>query len=158
MNRNPKDASPKFAPGQWVDVVGLSRGGQVMRVIANRGEAEVAINGVNLRLPIARLRPGLPPAEAPSPARSLPKTASPPQYQIDLHGKTVEEALDELDRFLDSAVVHRLSSVKIIHGHGTGRLRRGVREHLDRHPQVRDYRFGAPAQGGLAVTIAVMDV
>jgi DNA mismatch repair protein MutS2 len=73
---------------------------------------------------------------------------------IDLHGLIVEDAMELLDKFIDSAIVNRAATVKIIHGHGSGRLRNAVRKYLDAHPNVTGYQFGAPWEGGLAVTVA----
>ena len=55
---------------------------------------------------------------------------------------------------MDQAVVHHLDRLKIIHGHGTGALRKAIHEFLARHPHVAAYRRGEPHEGGLACTIA----
>ena len=70
-----------------------------------------------------------------------------------LIGKRVEESLEELDRFLDAAVLAGRREVRIVHGHGTGRLRRAVREHLRSHAQARRHRPGRPHEGGDGATI-----
>jgi len=69
-------------------------------------------------------------------------------WQIDLHGKRVEEALEILDKYLDDAVVADLPYVKICHGQGTGALARAIREFLARHPHVAAWRFGQTEEGG----------
>jgi len=65
---------------------------------------------------------------------------------LNLIGKRVEEAQDEIDTFLDNSIKYGIKKVVIIHGHGTGRLRRGIREYLKNHPLV--LRFGAEENNG----------
>jgi DNA mismatch repair protein MutS2 len=89
----------------------------------------------------------------------------PPRVQVDagpgedlpgeLHllGERVEEALERLDRYLDRAILAGRSEVRVIHGHGTGRLRRAVRQHLRDHPTVAEQRPGGPAEGGEGATV-----
>ena len=71
-----------------------------------------------------------------------------------LIGKTVDEALEEIDRFLDRATLGGLTEVRIVHGHGTGRLRSAVRNHLRGHPQVESHRAGVQREGGDGATVA----
>ncbi len=73
-------------------------------------------------------------------------------------GQRVDEALPEVERALNAALLAGRSSLRIVHGHGTGRLAAAVREFLDAHPGVAAHRPGEPREGGAAVTIAVLDV
>jgi len=73
---------------------------------------------------------------------------------LDLRGMRVEDALNELDHYLDSASLSSLASVSIIHGHGTGVLREAVREYLQRSPYIAKFRAGTQAEGGDGITIA----
>jgi DNA mismatch repair protein MutS2 len=73
--------------------------------------------------------------------------------ELDLIGQRVEPALERLDKFLDDAASHGLTQVRVIHGHGTGALRRAVREHVTGHPLVASWRSAEPAAGGHAVTV-----
>jgi DNA mismatch repair protein MutS2 len=66
---------------------------------------------------------------------------------------SVEEALDRLDQYLYDSFMAGLTSVRIIHGKGTGKLRQAVHESLARHPLVRSYRIGGYGEGGYGVTI-----
>ncbi len=72
---------------------------------------------------------------------------------IDLHGERVQAALERLDDYLNDALLAGLDSVAIIHGAGTGALRRAVREHLAQHPRVRGIRPGRREEGGDGATI-----
>lgn len=74
--------------------------------------------------------------------------------ELDLRGESGDEAIMDLDRFLDSAVRLHMETVRIIHGKGTGVLRQRVQTHLKRHPQVKSFRLGVYGEGEDGVTIA----
>jgi len=76
--------------------------------------------------------------------------------ELNLIGWRVEEAIHELDKFLDSTLLHGLSEVRIIHGIGTGNLMRGVREYLSRSPHVESFRSGENFEGSEGVTVVKM--
>ena len=104
-----------------------------------------------------RVRAGAAPAPA-SPTRSprarlVRETAGAPPHELMLVGWTVEEATQELDKYLDAAVVGGLTEVRIVHGHGTGRLRRAVREFVTGHVHVSNHRSGREGEGGDGATV-----
>jgi len=74
--------------------------------------------------------------------------------EINVIGCTVEEATERVDKFLDEAALAGKPQVRIIHGHGTGALRRGLAEFLSTHPQVEKIHDEEPERGGSAVTVA----
>ena len=74
--------------------------------------------------------------------------------QVDLRGMTVDEALAALDLYLDNAMMARLETVTIIHGKGTGAVRKAVREHLKRSRYVKSFRPGRYGEGEDGVTVA----
>ncbi|ARP51154.1 MULTISPECIES: endonuclease MutS2 [Caproicibacterium] len=74
--------------------------------------------------------------------------------ELDLRGQTADEAIANVDLFLDHAARSNLTQVTIIHGKGTGVLRKAVQEHLKRHPNVKRYRLGTYGEGESGVTIA----
>jgi DNA mismatch repair protein MutS2 len=78
----------------------------------------------------------------------------PTNQEINVIGCTVEEATRRVDKFLDEAALSSLPSIRIIHGHGTGALRRGLAEFLSSHPLVDRVRHEAEDRGGTAITIA----
>ena len=88
--------------------------------------------------------------------RTVTKNVSTPETSssLDLRGQTVEEALMEVDNFLDRASRMHLSQVTIIHGKGTGALRTAVQQHLRRCSQVKSFRLGTYGEGESGVTIA----
>ena len=74
--------------------------------------------------------------------------------EINLLGKTVDEAVAELDKYLDDAILAHLSTVRVVHGKGTGALRAGIHEYLRRQKKnVKSYRLGAFGEGDAGVTI-----
>ena len=75
--------------------------------------------------------------------------------EINLLGKTVDEALSALDKYLDDAYLAHLKSVRIVHGKGTGALRNAVQQHLRRTKYVDSFRLGEFGEGDAGVTIAV---
>ncbi|MBQ7764068.1 Smr/MutS family protein [bacterium] len=99
--------------------------------------------------------------------KELAKKTSLPNYQketftlkkynvsntLDLRGKRVEEALDELEGYLDEASLANLSPVYIIHGHGTGALKSAVRDFVSTSPYVAKSRIGEEAEGGDGVCV-----
>ena len=80
-------------------------------------------------------------------------SAEPSTQEINLIGCTVEEATRRVDKFLDQAALAGSSQVRLIHGHGTGALRRGLAEFLKTHPLVEAIRAEADDRGGTAITV-----
>lgn len=73
--------------------------------------------------------------------------------EINLLGKTVDEAVAELDKYLDDALLSHLNTVRVVHGKGTGALRKGIHEYLRRQKHVRSYRLAEFGEGDAGVTI-----
>ncbi|GCE27233.1 endonuclease MutS2 [Dictyobacter alpinus] len=138
--------------GQNADLVGLS---------ADRNEAEVQMGALRFRVNvdnIERISKRKAAAEdkytaRPNVVMSEVAEREPVGLQLDMRGWRVEDALEELDRYLDDAVLYGMSSVRIVHGKGTGALRTAVREALARHPLVKSYTTAPPQEGGDGATI-----
>jgi DNA mismatch repair protein MutS2 len=75
---------------------------------------------------------------------------------LDVRGTTADEALLEVDRYLDEAVRARLPQVTVIHGKGTGRLRRALHDFLRGHPHVRQHRLGGRGEGDEGATVITL--
>ena len=73
--------------------------------------------------------------------------------EINLLGKTVDEAISALDKYLDDAYISHLPSVRVVHGKGTGALRSAVHSHLKRQKYVESFRLGEFGEGDAGVTI-----
>jgi DNA mismatch repair protein MutS2 len=134
-------------------------------------EAEVQVGMLRIRARLTDLQPVSPAAEpaaepgtktsgdeepAPgrSPATAIASSIESPGIELDLRGQTTEEALEKLERYLDSAYLAGLPWVRIIHGRGTGKLRQAVRQALSGHPQVKSFELGGDKEGGDGVTVA----
>ena len=76
--------------------------------------------------------------------------------ELHLIGRTTDEARDLLEKYLDDAFLAGLSTVRIVHGKGTGALRRAVEDLLDGHPLIAEHRPGAPSEGGAGATVATL--
>jgi DNA mismatch repair protein MutS2 len=73
--------------------------------------------------------------------------------ELNLIGQRVEPALEELDSYIDRALLAARKQVRVVHGHGSGKLRQAVREHLRSHRGVTSIRSGAPNEGGDGATV-----
>lgn len=78
--------------------------------------------------------------------------------EINVIGQTVEQATEQVDKFLDDAALAHLPSVRIIHGHGTGALRKGLSEFLRSHPLVATHSAEAEERGGKAITVVELRI
>ncbi|HSN67776.1 MAG TPA: Smr/MutS family protein, partial [Thermoanaerobaculia bacterium] len=78
--------------------------------------------------------------------------------ELNLIGRRVDDAIDELEKFLDQALLAGRAAVRLVHGHGTGALRNALREQLRKHRGVRSHRPGNPNEGGDGATIVFLDV
>jgi DNA mismatch repair protein MutS2 len=148
--------SADFGPGRWVRVAGLGREGRVLTEVSPQGTVEVELGIGRVHLPVAALHP------APSPGRpecTVPffvETTDPISPEINLVGCTVEESSRRLEKYLDAAFLQGLRQVRVIHGKGTGALRKGVHQFLAAHPLVEGYRLAELNEGGSGATVAAL--
>ncbi len=96
------------------------------------------------------------PAATPASAEALSHAIQTSSNVLDLRGCRVDEALDRIDQFLDKAALRGDSVVFLIHGHGTGVLKRATREHLERSNYVARFQPGTRYQGGDGVTVVAL--
>ncbi len=96
--------------------------------------------------------PGYTPKKSNSSGIKMSKSMS-VSTEINLLGRTVDEALAELDKYLDDAYLAHLPSVRVVHGKGTGALRSAIHSHLKRLKYVKEYRLGEYGEGDAGVTI-----
>ena len=82
--------------------------------------------------------------------------SSPPIDEIMIRHQTVEEALSNLDKFIDNAICNNVKIVKIIHGKNGGILRKEVHKYLENSPYVKEHRLGGYYEGSYGVTIAFL--
>jgi DNA mismatch repair protein MutS2 len=78
------------------------------------------------------------------------------KYELDLRGYLVDDAILEIDAFIDDCIRTGRSEFNIIHGKGTGALRAGVQQYLKTHPRVKSFRIGAYGEGDAGVTVVTL--
>jgi len=142
-------------PGTRVSVGALGLEGVVIEVQGKH--AEVDVRGKRLRAALRDLRPlaAAPPAASVRVNVDLqPRQGS--LSELNVIGATVEEALDRLEKFLDQSLVSDVREVRVVHGHGTGQLRRGIAKFLKEHPIVERFETAPENQGGGGATIVVL--
>ena len=153
-------AKPKLEEGARVLLKGVRQPARVRRIIS---DDLVEVDAGFLKMQVARedIQEVLPEKDAG--ASKLPKnitfTQSGPRWdvsyrEINVIGKRAEEALDDVDRFLDNAALASVDRVRIVHGHGMGILKKAVADLLAKNPHVQKYYPATPQEGGSGATIA----
>lgn len=145
-------------PGTWVEVLSQGRKGEIVQVSRNGKKVTVSIGDTRVIVPSDQLAAADPPAQShatPVP-QTLVSTGGDVGYQLDLRGVRGDEAMQQLDRFLDRAILAGLQEVEIIHGKGTGVLQTLVHESLAEHPQVAEFHFADFDAGGTGATLATL--
>lgn len=148
-----KKAQVNVKPGDEVKVLSLGQKGFVVEEI---GEDEVQVQIGVMKMTVKKA--DLQPIDRPSPLETKPLvTVRGSDYhvkpELDLRGKRYEEAMQLVEKYLDDAVLAGYQRVSIIHGKGSGALRRGVKQLLKNHPHVKSERDGGITEGGLGNTI-----
>jgi len=159
-----------LAPGVTVAAEHLGIRGELLEIAGS--SATVRSGSVTVRVPVSALRPipmslaatrrgeaGKDSARvgfrAVEPLRASPRPVAP---ELLLLGQTTDEARDCVEQYLDDAFLAGLESVRLVHGKGTGALRKAVRDLLAGHPLVESFRDGAPSEGGTGATVAALKV
>ncbi|HHX74951.1 MAG TPA: endonuclease MutS2, partial [Firmicutes bacterium] len=154
----PAASEKRYRPGELsagmaVCVPSLGQAGTVVQVEGE--QAQVQIGPMRVTVNVTELAPA-PAAEEEKKQTVLPlqlAVRSDVPREIDLRGLTLDEATMKVDTYLAEAVLADLKEVRLIHGKGTGRLRAGLKAHLQGHPRVAEMRMGRPAEGGTGVTV-----
>ncbi|SFP66869.1 endonuclease MutS2 [Caldicoprobacter faecalis] len=142
--------------GETVYISTLGQKGQVLTLPDDNGEitVQVGIMKVAVKLSdIRRVDEGDDAATAVMSAKKPSPRMTAVSPEIDLRGQTVDEALLNVDKYLDDAFLAGLKQVTIIHGKGTGALREGIHQYLRHHPHVSSFRLGKYGEGESGVTI-----
>jgi DNA mismatch repair protein MutS2 len=150
----PPTAATDLQPGDRVWVELYKDFGEF--VSAKKDQAEVLIRNKRFVVPVNQLE------KRESVAKTLPKGIQlhtekkdvPREFNV--IGQTAEEALVNVDKYLDDAILSQLPEVRIIHGYGTGKLRKAIAELLTDHPHVARFHPETQEKGGTAVTVAVL--
>ena len=147
-----KQKYDKIQTGDKVKVLSYGQKGEVLELVGDE-EAVVQMGILKMKLPIEDLEKMKKKKETPTKmvTRANRQTV---KTELDLRGYRYEDALIELDQYLDQAVLSNFEQVYIIHGKGTGALQKGVQQHLKRHKSVKTFRGGMTREGGVGVTVA----
>ncbi len=142
-------------PGDYVFISSISQKGTVLSHPDSQGEVNVQVGNIRLSVNRDQLQPSEPGPESIIFSRnpSFLEKAQKISREIDVRGKLAEEALEEVDRYLEDANLVGLDKVRIIHGKGTGALRKAIRGFLSDHGYVKSFRDGMREEGGHGVTV-----
>jgi len=147
--------------GDTVRVLSFGQNAEVVGLSPDHSEAEVQMGALRFRVSVdnierlSKRQAAAQERRQSQPAVVLPRYEDRPEVamQLDMRGWRVEQALEELDTYLNDAVMSGMPSVRIVHGKGTGALRSAVREQLAHHPLVKSFTSAPPREGGDGVTI-----
>lgn len=151
----PDEVPENLKSGELVKVVHLNQTGTVINPPDHNNEVMVQVGILKTKVKLTQLK-----RVESQPAAKTSKfyaTGGPrldaASHELDVRGQNIEEARIELDKYLDEAYLSKLESVRIIHGKGTGVLRKGLQDYLRRHPHVKTLRDGGYYEGGNGVTV-----
>lgn len=141
--------------GDTVFVRAMNARGEVLSVNLKKKEAEVLVGSMRLTVKAKELFAVSAPRKLQERVQVVRKVepVAAVQTEINLLGMTVAEAVQEVDAFIDRAVLAGLEEVKIIHGMGTGKLKEGIRNHLRTMKNVAEFRSGVYGEGAAGVTV-----
>lgn len=143
--------------GDPVLIYDIDKKGTVLQPPDKDGKTALVQAGIiQTRVPVSNLRLlNEKPVKKPqgSVTRSVNRANVRAAMELDVRGQTSDEALMNVDQFIDSAVLAGINMLTIIHGKGTGALRAAVQQHLKRHPNVKSFRLGTFGEGEAGVTI-----
>ena len=126
-------------------------------VVLVRGK-RVTVRAVECRRDQTDEAPGVAAVRLPAGVRLSRRPGTQTGDELHLVGRTVDEALPLVDKYLDDAYLAGRSPVRLIHGTGSGRLRRAIAGLLARHPQVESFAGAPPEQGGAGVTVVTLRI
>lgn len=174
-NEKEEFSRPQYIPakienlkaGDKVFVKNINQEGVVQKVRLQKNEAEIFCGNIRVRSKISDLSVLIsernaqndkkkPAGKRVSDRVQVSKNLTPkplPSLELNVIGMTVQEALPEVEAFIDGAVCANLEEVRIVHGVGTGKLRAGIQDYLKKHRNVEEFRLGKYGEGETGVTI-----
>jgi DNA mismatch repair protein MutS2 len=149
-------AADRLAEGMVVFVRSIGYDATITAIDRRHGRLRVRAGRMELEIPLADAAPARGKAAKPKRASKRVETEEALSRELKIIGMRVDEALPELESFLNHASLEGMGEVRIIHGKGTGALMRAVRDYLDGHPLVLELRKGEPFEGGDGATVVTL--
>ena len=155
-SQDPGAAPKQVRPGETVRILSLDQKATVLSPADAKGDVQVQAGIMKLTVKLKDLRL----IQDTAPTKGVGKVQLDTQRQggleLDVRGKLVDEAILEVDRYIDNCLMSGLDQVSIIHGKGTGALRAGIQDYLKRDKRVKSYRMGAYGEGDAGVTMVTL--
>lgn len=149
--------------GDEVLIADIGKTGTVTALANKKGEIEVMVGIIKMRTPESNLRlmkssggKASQKSSKPKPSGKVFNPAETAKSECDLRGMNVEDAILEIDRYIDRCLRLGLNEVSLIHGKGTGALRKGVQDYLRKNKFVKSFRLGTFGEGESGVTIVTL--
>ena len=144
----------QFSEGDTVSIMDMGKRGQVAQLL-NNDTALVQLGNIKMEIPLIKLE------KVSVDFSDQPEAIASMRYQkainistrLDLRGSRAEEAIQSISKHIDDACLANLSSFEILHGKGTGALRKAIQEYLRSHKSVKSFRDGELHEGGWGVTV-----
>jgi DNA mismatch repair protein MutS2 len=158
QEQEPVPAVVDLIPGNYVQIRSIGKKGHILEGPNAQGEVQVQVGVWKLSVSQEDLMPTRSPEpetwrKANNAFLEKARNISP---EIDLRGLTADDALHEVEKYLEDAYLAGIESVRIIHGKGTGALRKAIRDLLSQYPRVKSFRDGGREEGGTGVTVAYL--
>ncbi len=156
LNKKSSKPPKNLKVGDTVEVLSLNQVGSVLTVPDEKGNLEIQVGIMKVNVNVSTLRMAESSEKEKSTFKSKKMVSNKSKTiknEIDLRGRNIEEAILEIDKYLDDSYIAGLNEVYIIHGKGTGVLRDGVKSYLRTHKHVKNFRVGKYGEGGDGVTV-----
>jgi len=149
-------APKKVEIGQRVHVLSIDNDATVLSLPDSKGEIYVQAGIMKLSVHLKDVRLVEEKKPVYTATASVQKGEGTASLEIDVRGMTVDEAILEVDKYIDNASLSGIHEVSVIHGKGTGALRAGLQSYLKRHKHVKDLRLGRYGEGESGVTVVTL--
>ncbi|MDL2276814.1 Smr/MutS family protein, partial [Breznakia sp. OttesenSCG-928-G09] len=143
-----------FALHDYVKVKGLQYQGEIISLKGNK--ATISTNGMRMNVKVSDLTHTHRPVKKKVASVSSSSSVARPKMECNVIGMRVSEALPVVEKYLDNALYHKMYTVTIIHGSGTGALRSAIHEMLKKQKYVKTFRLGGEFEGGLGATVVTL--
>ena len=139
--------------GDEVRVLSFNQKGEIVGKVSDKEfQVQIGIVKMNVKADnLEKLRSAKP--QVTQQITKIRSARDPVRMELDVRGNTVEDAIIQIDKYLDEAILDGLNQVSIIHGKGTGALGLGIQKYLRNHRLVKSFRWGGQGEGGLGATV-----